>query len=277
MHKRTVLLILVLFYTTLKASVPDKPTGGQGTALGQTWISLNSYWSSLQNQAGLAWQSNPWIGVHHENRFLINELSLSEIGAILPTSSGNFGFNISHFGYSQFNVTRGGFLYGMKLSENFSAGVGFNYHHLQIAGDYARKNAYTVEGGILYMPTEKLVLGAYLFNPTHASLDNQQSMPSLFGFGVSYLPTSKITMVLQVDDDTERKPVVRGGFEIEALKGFALRLGYSSGNPEGITGGFGWLVKNIQVDLAFGYHQVLGYTPQLSVSYRFGRRNDKLP
>lgn len=278
MHKRIALtIVLASFYFNLTASIPDRPTAGQGAALGQTWISLNSTWSGLQNQAALAWQQSYWFGAHHENRFLVKELGLSSVGGIIPTSTGTFGLNVSHFGYSQFNITRAGLAFGMKLSTKFSAGVGLNVHHMQIAGDYGAKNAYTAEGGLLYMPTDKLVLGAYLFNPTRSSLDDQQSLPTLFGFGVSYLPVNNLMLVLQVDDDTENKPAVRGGVEYRALNNFAIRVGYSSGNPEGFTGGFGWNIRSIQIDLSFGYHRVLGYTPQLSVAYCFGRRNDNLP
>lgn len=278
MQKRiAVILISITIFTKANASVPDKPTGGRGAALGQTGISLNSPWSGMQNQAALAWQNNYWVGIHHENRYLVKELGLSAIAGIIPTNSGNFGINVSHFGYNQFSITRAGVAYGMKLSEKFSAGVGLNIHHMQIAGDYSNKNAYTVEGGLLYMPIEKLTIGAYIFNPTHSSLDEQQSLPSLLGLGITYLPSNKLTLVLQVDDDTENKPAIRGGVEYKALNNFSVRLGYSSGNPEGLTGGFGWLIKGIQADLSFGYHRILGYTPQLSISYQFGQKTEKLP
>lgn len=278
MQKRNLAVVFFLIEAfTLNASIPDRPVGGQGAALGFTWISLNSGWSSLQNQAALAWQDKYWVGAHHENRFLVNELGLSAIGAVIPAFKGSFGVNVSHFGYSQFNITRAGVSYGMKLSPRFSAGVGFNVHHMQVAGDYREKDAYTVEGGLLYMPVKGVAIGAYIFNPTQSSLDGEESLPQQFGVGITYLPNEKLTLVIQVDDDTESKPAARGGVEYKALDNLAFRLGYSSGNPEGLTGGFGFNVKAIQVDLSFGYHRILGYTPQLSVSYQFGSKKAEQP
>jgi len=275
MNKRIALITLIFtLHTGLKASVPDRPIAGSGAALGQTGIAINSSWSSMQNPAMLPWQKHYWAGIHHENRYLTQELGLSSIGAIIPTNPGTFGISISHFGYNQFNTTRAGISYGMKFSEKFSAGVGLNFHHLQIAGDYSNKNAYTVEGGLFYSPIEKITLCAYIFNPTNTSFNEQESLPSALGFGLTYIPSKKILLVLQIDDDTENKPAIRGGVEYKAINNFSIRLGYSSGNPEGLTGGFGWFIKGIQADLSFGYHRVLGYTPQLSVSYQFGKKTD---
>jgi opacity protein-like surface antigen len=273
MNKRIALIVtLITLHIGLKASVPDRPVAGSGAALGLTGISINSTWSTLQNQAALAWQNDYWVGIHHENRYLVKELGLSAIAGIIPTSTGTFGVNLSHFGYSQFNVTRACIAYGMKFSDKFSAGVGLNLHHLQIAGDYENKNAYTVEGGLMYMPTSKLTLGAYVFNPTRSSFDEQQSLSPILGLGISYFPSEKVMLALQVDDNTETKPAIRGGVEYSPIKNIAVRLGYSSENPQGLTGGFGWSIKQIQVDLSFGYHSVLGYTPQLSVSYCFAKQ-----
>ena len=277
MNKRiAVITVIFTLHIGLKASVPDRPVAGSGAALGQIGIAINSPWSSMQNPAMLAWQKLYWIGIHHENRYLTQELGLSSIGATIPTNPGTFAISISHFGYNQFNTTRAGISYGMKFSEKFSAGIGLNFHHLQVAGDYSNRNAYSVEGGVLYIPAEKITLSAYIFNPTRASLNEQESMPTIFGFGFTYVPSNKLTLVLQIDDDTENKPAVRGGVEYKALNNFSVRLGYSSGNPEGLTGGFGWFIKGIQADLSFGYHRVLGYTPQLSVSYQFGKKSDKI-
>ncbi len=273
MDKRIALIVAILIlHVELKASVPDRPVAGSGAALGFAGMPINSPWSVFQNQAVLAWQDNYWVGVHHENRYLVKELGLSAIAGIIPTSTGNFGVNLSHFGYSQFNVTRACIAYGMKFSDKFSAGVGLNLHHLQIAGDYENKNAYTVEGGLMYMPISKLTIGAYVFNPTRSSLDEQQSMPPILGLGVSYFASEKIMLALQIDDNTETKPAIRGGVEYSPIKSIAVRLGYSSENPQGLTVGFGWSIKQVQVDLSFGYHSVLGYTPQLSVSYCFAKQ-----
>ncbi len=269
----TTMAILMLF-STAKASIPDKPTGGQGAAMGQAWVALNDSWAGFRNQAALAVNHNFWAGIHHENRFLTSELGLSTLGFLIPVSPGTFGIDISHFGYSQLNTTRIGLSYGMKFSEKFMAGIGLAYHRMQVAGEYKDRNAFTVEGGILYAPVEKLTLGAYIFNPTRSSFDDSQSLPPIIGAGATFRPSQKVVLTLQVDDNTESSPNVRGGLEFTATKNFCFRLGYSSGNPEGLTGGFGWMVKDINFDLSFGYHRILGYTPQLSVSYCPGSKKN---
>jgi hypothetical protein len=43
-----------------------------------------------------------------------------------------------------------------------------------------------------------------------------------------------------------------------------------------IAFGLGWRVKSIIFDLAFSYHEVLGYTPFVSLSYTFtGKKSNQ--
>lgn len=249
--------------------IPDKPVGGSGDALGQTYIALNNSWAAIKNNAALGWDTTYWVGVHHQNRFMLSELGLSSIAARLPVRPGAFGVSLSHTGYNQFNVTRADISYGMKLSDRFVAGVGFSYHHAQLTGEYSNRNAFTVSAGLQYFISKKLLIGAFLFNPARASIDEQQTMPPLLGVALTYLPSKEVLVTLQVDDDTETPTAIRAGVEYKPIEVFALRLGYSSGNTEGLTAGIGLNLKGFWADLSVNKHSVLGYTPLLSVAYQF--------
>ncbi|NOU19795.1 MAG: hypothetical protein HOO91_19740 [Bacteroidales bacterium] len=267
-------LIPLLFPLLSYSSEPDKLIGARASGLGNSAIALTDSWSIFNNQAGLGWQRDYWAGVYHENRYFVKELNYSSLGGCIPVKPGTFGIAITHFGYSQYSQSRFGLSYGMMLTKTIAAGVGFNYHTVQLAGGYGSSNCLTAEGGIIYQPLEKVAIGAYLFNPTHSSLGNNQKLATFFGIGLTYRPSKYILITLQGDDNTQSSPVFRTGLEYSPAKNLYFRAGMSS-NPMSLAFGLGWKVKSVDFDLAFSYHEVLGYTPFLSVSYTFNSKTSK--
>jgi hypothetical protein len=51
----------------------------------------------------------------------------------------------------------------------------------------------------------------------------------------------------------------------------ALRLGFGS-DPSQYAFGFGWKLKTFRLDVAAGYHQVLGFSPQVSLTYQMDKK-----
>jgi hypothetical protein len=249
-----------------------RPVSGAAAAMGSSSFSLAGIWNGFTNQASLAYQRQFWVGAHHENRFMLTELGSSMVGVAIPVKPGTFGVDVSHFGFSDFNTGRVGLGYGMYLGKRFTAGIGLAYTLMQLPADYRNANAFTVEGGIHYMPTSKLTFGFYIFNPTGSNFDDLGDLPTLMGLGVTYTPSDKVLLVIQVDDDIQRSPAVRCGLEYRVMERTALRLGYSSVSPEGITAGIGFPIQNFDIDLSLTHHQVLGFTPSLSVAYLFRKK-----
>lgn len=272
--KRSILLAELIFFVLLLpltsfSSEPEKFPGARAAGLGNSTIALTDSWSVFNNQAGLGWQRSYWAGVYHESRYFISELNSNSLGVCVPVKPGTFGAGLTHFGYSQFCQTRFSLSYGMMLSKTISAGIGLNYHMVQIANGYGSTNCITAEGGIIYKPLEKIAIGAHVFNPTNSRLGDDKNLSTTFGIGLTYQPVSNVLIVLQGDDNTLSDPIFRVGVEYLPVKNLSARIGVSS-NPMMLSFGLGWIVKSISFDLAFSYHEVLGYTPYVSVSYTFG-------
>jgi len=226
----------------------------------------------FNNQAGLGWQRNYWAGVYHENKYLVKELSYSSFGGCIPVKPGTLGIALTHFGYSQFSQSQFGLSYGMMLSKTIAAGIGINYHSIHLANGYGSTSTITAEVGIIYQPLEKITIGAHVFNPTRSSLGSSQNLSTSFGIGLAYRPVDYILITLQGDDNTQSNPIFRTGIEYSPVKSISIRAGMSS-KPMSLAFGFGWKVKAIRFDLAFSYHEVLGYTPYLSLSYTFDSKS----
>lgn len=264
-----IFLIALLFPFSAKPIEPEQSPGARSAGIGSSTIVLADPWSVFNNQAGLGQQRNFWAGVYHEKRYFLNELSFSSIGGCIPVKPGTFGVGVTHFGYSQFSQSRFGLSYGMMLTKTISAGIGINYHMVRIANGYGSAGCITAEGGIIYKPIDKISIGAHVFNPTQSSFGENQNLPTTFGLGIAYQPVESVLILIQGDDNTLTSPTLRTGLEYSPVKRLSFRAGLIS-NPMTLSFGLGWNVKNLNVDLAFSYHRVLGYTPYISLAYTFG-------
>ncbi|HOU73870.1 hypothetical protein [Tenuifilum sp.] len=271
----SIVLLLLLQNLSVYCQADIRPVSGAAAAMGNCSLSMQGNWDGFTNQASLAYQRQFWVGAHHENRFMLSELGLSMLGFAIPVKPGTFGIDISHLGFSGFSTSRAGLGYGMFLGKRFAAGVGLALTRMQLPADYRNATAFTVEGGVHYMPTSKLTFGFYVFNPTGSTFDDLGDLPTLMGLGVTYLPSQNILLAFQIDDDTQRAPTFRFGLEYRVMERTALRLGYSAASPEGITAGVGLPVKGFDIDFSLSHHQQLGFTPSLSVAYLFGKKDNK--
>jgi hypothetical protein len=253
------------------ANEPDKTIGARGAGLSNSTIALVDPWSIFSNQAGLGWQRDFWVGIHHENRYFVKELNNSSLSGCFPVKPGTFGVAITHFGYKLYSQSQFGLSYGMMLSKNIAAGVGINYHSVRFSSGYGSASCVTAEGGIIYQPFEKIAIGAHVFNPSKSSLGSSQNISTSFGIGLAYRPAEAILITLQGDDNSSSSPAFRTGIEYSPAKRLSIRTGFSS-NPVAMAFGLGWKVKSIIFDLAFSYHEVLGYSPFVSLSYTFSSK-----
>ena len=82
------LLVGVFFAQTARADFPEEQPGSRAASLGYGATALIDGWSIFHNQAAMAFGNSPWVGVHHENRFITPELAFSALGASIPVKVG---------------------------------------------------------------------------------------------------------------------------------------------------------------------------------------------
>ncbi len=247
--------------------------GPVSTAMGGVYTTTNDFWSSVNNQAGLAFIDNPTLGIGYNNEFLLKELATKYVGFAMPLKgAGTFGLQVSQFGFNLLNQTKIGLGYGMKFSESFSGGIQLDYFHLQLGDIYGSTGAFTFEVGAMYKMSEKWVLGAHLFNPVMAKLAdyNDERMTTVLGAGVSFLASEQVQFAAEVEKSIENKASVKLGIDYSIMDFLNIRIGAAS-NPTQLAFGFGLDFNNFQLNFAGSYHQVLGVSPSTGIVYRFNR------
>lgn len=252
--------------------------GARSAGIAHASVTLNDIWAIHHNQAGLAFLDHPSASVYYENRFLVKEMGLSSVAFAMPTESGTFGIVYHNFGYSQYAETKFGLAYGRKLSEKFSVGIQLNYNTLRLGDIYGKNQTLTAEAGVRVKLTDELTFGAHVYNVSRARLAdyNNEFIPTIMRLGADYKISKKVFIAAEAQKDIDHKIIFKSGLEYHVIEAVYLRAGIST-NPVLNTFGFGLNLKNIQLDVAASYHQVLGFSPQVSLTYNFSKQSKPIP
>jgi hypothetical protein len=243
--------------------------GARSAGMAHASVTLSDVWSSHHNQAGLAWLEQSEAGVFVQNRFLMKELNYGGFAYAHKLNTGALAVSYSNFGYQLFGESKVGLGYGMKFTNMISGGVQLNYHHIRLANNYGQNSALTAELGLQTYLTDKIMLAAHLFNPTRTALNefNKEKIPTIMRLGMNYIFSKQVLATIEAEKDIDMKPVFRMGLEYKTSNKFYLRGGIGT-QPTLAAFGFGLYTGAVKLDVAASYHQVLGFTPDISFIYQ---------
>ncbi len=261
---------LLLFSACLQAGNENIVSGGKQAAMAGTSVCFRDLWAANNNQAGLSDLKKIEAGIYVENRFLNKNLSYSNFLFAAPTSTGVFALNYSYFGFALYNEQKAGLAYAKRLAKFLSVGLQLDYLRTFIGYDYGSKNNFTFELGLQSEITEQLTLGAYVFNPVNVKLNDyhDERIPALFRIGMSYKPANEFLIACEIEKNIYFKPSVKIGLEYHLVEQAYVRCGIKT-NPVEYAFGAGFEWQHFVFDLSSSIHQILGYSPQLSIVYRF--------
>ena len=244
--------------------------GSRSNALGNASVTLNDVWSTTHNQAGLAFMKNISVGVYYENRFNINALSLKAGAFVLPVKPGCFGLSFSNFGYSLYSENKIGLAFAKAFGENISAGVQIDYLTCKIGENYGSKNSVVGEIGLQFKLIKNLTIGTHIYNITRAKFADytNEKIPTIMRLGLDYKFSEKVFIATEIEKDIDQNAVFKTGLEYHVVEALYIRAGIST-NPTLSCFGFGIKLKNFKLDISSTYHSVLGFSPQMGLSYDF--------
>jgi hypothetical protein len=269
-----ILLLTMLGLAGIAASAFEGvgTAGARSAGMGRTSVALSDFWSVHNNPAGMALRQQTEAGVYYENRFLMKELSLKSAAFVLPVRFGVLGLSFSQFGYSMFNENKLGLAYARSFGDYLRLGVQLDYLSTRFGEGYESANNVTFEAGVQSNLNEKMVIGAWIFNPIKARLSSytDERVPLIMRFGLLYQFTDRFSGTAEVEKQSDRQTDLRAGLEYALTTTFYARMGVST-NPEMLTLGTGMNFGRLQLDIAASMHQVLGVSFQSGISYQFGK------
>lgn len=268
LHKIAVSVFFVFLSSSACGGDPYHiPPGAERTGMGSVCLTGNGFWASFQNQALLAANRSFSAGINYENRFGISELGTRTAGLTIPAGNASLGIVYSHFGYNHFRRELAGLSCGMALGENIDAGLQIDYIAEKTSGEYADRYCLTFEAGLLLSPKENVYIGIHVFNPVPNSL-RRSFLPSAVRAGAGIELTRLLFAGAEAEMSSGEKLILRTGFEYRVLEKIQLRGGFSTENTS-FTFGLGYLLKSLQLDLAFATHERLGITSSASLVFSF--------
>lgn len=269
MRHTITILIIYLLINRCHAEGLTRVSGGRSAAMGGTSVCEQSIWALQNNPAGLATQQGWHFGLYYENQWLLKETAF-KCGGIAKNvpNIGCFGISVRQYGWSQFSQNLFSIAYARDFGPYLQMGLRADWIWLHFGDAYPDRNAPGFELGIQSQVTEKLRLGASLFNPLNSKLKtlNEEALPVVMKVGLSYQLTEDFIGQLEIEKDGQRSGVRIGcGLEYVLFDRFSLRAG-AQHSPNILSFGVGYQVRNIHVDVAAQLHQALGPSIQIGIT-----------
>jgi hypothetical protein len=245
------------------------PLGSRSNSLGNASVTFSDVWSYHHNPGATATIRNRQFGICYQNRFLLKELQSQGVTFIQPLPKGVFSVGAQLFGFNQYRSYRVGAGYSLKLSELLFAGVQLNYQGIKLNEYYGSKNTLTAELGILTKISEHWKIGFSAFNLGRAKLtvDGSNRLTTTLRLGTSYSFSKQVLIACEIAKNDRYPLRFKSGIEYNPLKSLYFRGGVAS-NPIELSFGFGYKSGCMQLDLGSSYHQLLGWSPNIALTFQ---------
>lgn len=230
-------------------------------------VAFSDTWATFSNQAGIADINSITAGFFYESQYSLDELSLCAGTVIFPIQFGSFGLSLYQFGINEFTEQKLALAFAKQLSKRCYAGIQMDYFSYHLPENENAVDFSTFEAGIIIEATDKLLLGAHVFNPVSKGYNYPSgTIPvlMLLKAGGQYTFDKMVLLAFEAEKDKEHPFRLKTGLEFKPAESLAMRMGIS-GNPFNYTAGLGYKFSRFSADIAFGYHNNLGITPSVSV------------
>ena len=265
---KILLVISVLFFQYgLSAQTTPAVYSARAMGLADAGMALQDINALYYNQAGLVHLDKWAVQANASRRFELSELSQVNLAFGKKLSEDDVLFaSVRRFGFTAYNesvLTAG---YGRRLSSDLSIAAQFNLYQFRIEG-YGSTSTPGYEIALQQTFTRDLIVGLKVVNPIPFSEPEGIVLPSLLSIGAGYRVSDQVMILAEVEKDANFEARAKIAVEYAPAEAFRVRVGGSSG-PGMFHGGVGYVLDGgLSIDLAAAYHQLLGLTPAVGISY----------
>lgn len=262
-------ILLILSISSAYCQSTDKIPGAKYAAMSNTGAADQGVWQGLLNPAGIMDSTDFWqAGLAYSSHFTLSELSSRDLVFTSPLGKGKLGLMVHSFGYSSYTQNQFSAGYALKLSDQLNAGIQLNYISLNISEGYGNFSALTANLGLQYRFNDQISAGISIYNPTRSStnMEIQEYVESSISGGIKFKLADNLTLLTDLSKDLEFDPNLTFGLEYIPVKDWFVRGGLSTLDKSS-SFGFGYKFGKWSIDIASMYHQILGFSPIISIDY----------
>lgn len=244
----------------------DFSGGARAVGMGRAFATLQDEWAAFGNMGGMAEIKSVTALFAYENRFGFTEGFHSvAAGVIVPTRLGNGSLSAYRFGDELFSKQKVSFGWAHQISR-MGIGVRANYWQHHVEGYGSQGNLVLDLGGVATL-IPQLVFGLNIFNVNQAKISAEERIPTVVQAGLAYMPVDQLMLVIETEKDVDFEAVLKMGMEYKLIEKIRLRTGIST-KPLHTHYGMGFYLKKFTIDYAMISHSLLGFSNQLSITYR---------
>ncbi|MCH8554233.1 MAG: hypothetical protein LAT76_03685 [Schleiferiaceae bacterium] len=263
-----IVIIILFFGVLIGARAQEIPafSGGYMGALGHQ-AALAGMWSTQANPAGLADVSKQHVAFGGEMPFALKELMRSSILYTQRFFNAGLAFQLQQQGTDGFQVTGFDVAVGKRLNESLQIGTQLAYQHLQVGENQQRFHGLQFHLGVAYQ-IERIHFGAFVRNgnPNPFSTGTFSATTPKSGLGLRWELSDAFTCFAT--------SLFAPNFSIDQNIGFihqfseALQvMGSVSTATRTVRFGVELQTGHYNLLLTHQWHQSLGYTPSIAISY----------
>lgn len=266
MSPKTLFVALAIPFSYCRAQQITCAVGAKAWMLGGSSVAHADAWSANNNPAAITILRKNQYGLYSEQRFVEKNLRLANLCVVIPSRYVHVGATLNYYGYSVFNQQKIGLSLSKALSPSFSLGVQLNYVSTFIE-QYGRAGNIVLAGGISATPLRQLRIGFMLFNPTQNTYGKytDEKIAAYAKLGCAFDVSERVLLNLEADQGLNKQLSWRGGVHYKIHEVVHLALGAAT-QPTYYTFGTVLLMKNMKLEMAASFHEVLGLTPHVGFS-----------
>lgn len=257
-----------LLVLALPAQAQALEGGARAAALGGATTALAGDLWGHANPAAWATHSERAVSFFASEAFGLSELRLAAFQYVEPTRLGALALGARTFGFSSYRETHGtlGWARGFHLgtTRQFHTGLRLRWHQVSIPV-YGNAGALGVSAGWLVEAMPRLHLGMQATNLNGPKLAGREELPRSLSGGLGYQAEARLRVLLDAYKEVRYPLSVRAGLEVQPVEALSLRTGVTT-QPVRFTAGVGIRLGHLVADLAAERHEVLGWSPGVSLS-----------
>ncbi len=259
------IITLLLFVGNCEAAFDDLGVGARPYGLAGAFVAnAQDVDAILYNPAGLSSLQRGYT-LFYSQPYGLSGLSSGWAAAVQRLGRGSLGLGFKSLGNDLYRENSFILSYGQKL-KYLSLGANVRFLNLSIKG-YGSANSVGLDLGLLSQLIPELKWGAFWRNLNSPHIgQTKEEIPQTLGSGLSFLPSSDLSLELDLYQDIRYEPQVRMGLEYSPYRSIQARIGWRS--PPGrfsLGGGIIW--QGMRFDYALFNHWELGLSHYFSLTY----------
>lgn len=256
-----------LIINDINAQIFESLYDARSEALGRTVSVLKKEAVLFGNPANQVGATNKLITLGAQTRFLLTDAQLLHIGSAWSNEKQGFGVTAQYLGNQYIKTYNIQTQYSRKLLEKLNAGIRLKGSQLN-ADTYGNRFKFDADLGLSTQFDSKLSFGALIQNLMSFKAAEQEQNNTSIRLGVSYAPSKKVAMNLEVQQDLNHSLGVNASVEYLPSANLQFQIGVRS-NTLSPSFGVGYIANQRFFLQSFAaYHPQLGLSTGLNLSLK---------